>query len=61
AGCPTLLEMHISKKTLAGQLGVTSETLSRTFSRFTREGLIRVQGPKIVISDFRGLRAYTEA
>ena len=61
AGCPTLFEMHISKKTLAGQLGVTSETLSRTFARFKREGLIRVIGPKIAIVDQRGLRAYTEA
>lgn len=61
AGCPAIVTLQISKKTLAGQLGVTSETLSRTFSRFTREGLIRVQGPKIVISDFRGLRAYVEA
>lgn len=61
AGCPASVTLQISKKTLAGQLGVTSETLSRTFSRFTREGLIRVQGPKIVISDHRGLRGYVEA
>lgn len=61
AGCPASVTLQISKKTLAGQLGVTSETLSRTFSRFTREGLIRVQGPKIVIKDHRGLRGYVEA
>lgn len=61
AGCPTVFEMQISKKTLAGQLGVTSETLSRTFARFKREGLIRVVGPKIMITDLQGLRGYTEA
>ena len=60
AGCPASINLKISKKTLAGQLGVTSETLSRTLSRFKREGLIRVSGPKIVIADHRGLRAYVE-
>ena len=60
AGCPASIDLQISKKTLAGQLGVTSETLSRTFARFKKEGLIRVTGPKIVIADHRGLRAYVE-
>jgi CRP-like cAMP-binding protein len=52
-------ELPVSKKTLAGQLGVTSETLSRTLARFRKEALIRVDGPKIDIVDQEGLRAYT--
>ena len=52
-------ELPITKKTLAGQLGVTSETLSRTLARFKKEKLIRVSGPAIDIVDRDGLRAYT--
>lgn len=57
-GCPVGFELPMSKKVLAGQLGVTSETLSRTFARFRREGLIAVQGAHIQIVDVGGLRAY---
>ncbi len=53
-------ELPVSKKTLAGQLGVTSETLSRTFARFRDEGLIRVEGPRIHLLNVPGLRAYLE-
>jgi len=51
-------ELPVTKKNLAGQLGVTSETLSRTFARFRDEGLVRVQGPRILLCDRAGLRAY---
>ncbi len=53
-------DLPMSKKTLAGQLGVTSETLSRTFARFREEGLIRVEGPRIHLLNVPGLRAYLE-
>jgi CRP/FNR family transcriptional regulator len=53
-------DLPVTKKVLAGQLGVTSETLSRTFARFRREGLIRVSGPQIQLLDLAGLRAYNE-
>lgn len=59
-GCPVLVELGITKKVLAGQLGVTSETLSRTFARFRAEGLIQVRGACIQIIDGPGLRAYAE-
>jgi len=52
--------LPVSKKVLAGQLGVTSETLSRTLARFKREGLISVAGPQIKILDNAGLRAYVD-
>lgn len=53
-----VLELPVTKKNLAGQLGVTSETLSRTLARFRDEGLIRVDGPRIHFLDQAGLHAY---
>lgn len=61
AGCPVLVELPVTKKVLASQLNVTSETLSRTFARFRREGLVHVQGASIRIIDGEGLRAYVQA
>jgi CRP-like cAMP-binding protein len=52
-------QLPVSKKNLAGQLGVTSETLSRTFARFRDEGLIRVEGPRVHLLNRVGLRAHT--
>lgn len=52
-------KLPVSKKNLAGQLGVTSETLSRTFARFRDEGLIRVEGPRVHVLNRAGLRAHT--
>lgn len=59
AGAPSF-DLPVTKKTLAGQLGVTSETLSRTFARFREEGLLRVEGPRLHLLDPAGLRAYLE-
>lgn len=53
-------ELPVTKKNLAGQLGVTSETLSRTLARFREEKLIRVEGPRIHLLDRAGLRRYLE-
>ena len=54
-------ELSVTKQNLAGQLGVTSETLSRTLARFRDEGLIRVEGRRVHLLLVDGLRAYTEA
>jgi CRP-like cAMP-binding protein len=54
-------ELPVTKKNLAGQLGVTSETLSRTLARFRDEGLIRVEGPRVHLLNLEGLRAHTGA
>jgi len=56
----TVFELPVTKKNLAGQLGVTSETLSRTFARFRDEGLIRVEGPRVHVLNSAGLRAYID-
>ena len=57
---PAVFDLPVSKKTLAGQLGVTSETLSRTLARFRNESLIEVRGPTIVLHDSAGLRRYAD-
>ena len=58
AGCPAVFDLPVAKKVLASQLGVTSETLSRTFARFREEKIIRVTGSKISVLDGLKLRAY---
>lgn len=55
---PTEIELSMTKKVLAGQLGVTSETLSRTFARFRAEKLITVDGPRIRLIDSLGLQRH---
>ena len=59
--CPAEIVLPVTKKVLAGQLGVTSETLSRTLARFRQENLLTVNGARIQILDARGLRAYADA
>lgn len=61
AGCPAVFDLPVAKKVLASQLGVTSETLSRTFARFREEKIIRVTGAKIIVINGARLRAYAEA
>jgi CRP/FNR family transcriptional regulator len=53
--------LPISKKILDGQLGVTSETLSRTFAKFRKEQLICLDGSRIEILGREGLQAYLES
>jgi CRP-like cAMP-binding protein len=55
---PASFVLPMPKKVLAGQLGVTSETLSRTFARFREEGILRVTGANIVLLDRPALQAY---
>jgi CRP/FNR family transcriptional regulator, dissimilatory nitrate respiration regulator len=58
AGCPTVLQLPIPKKVLASQLGITSETLSRTFGLLREAKVIRVTGSKIFVTDPAKLRDY---
>ncbi|RKX35794.1 MAG: Crp/Fnr family transcriptional regulator [Verrucomicrobia bacterium] len=51
------IELQMSKRILASQLGVTSETLSRTLAKFRNQELIRVEGRTIEIIDGNGLQA----
>ncbi len=60
AGCPAVLELPVSKKVLAGQLGVTSETLSRTLAKLRDEGAIVVTGKRITVREAARLHAWVD-
>ena len=49
-------QLRITKGQLASQLGTTPETLSRTFQKMTRLGLIRVESRRVEVLDRRGLQ-----
>ena len=49
------VDIGISKGHLAGLLGTIPETLSRIFAKMMKQGLIHVNGPRITISDRKGL------
>ena len=50
----------ISKGQLASLLGTIPETLSRIFSKMTRENLIKVKERTIFLLDFEGLHDLAE-
>lgn len=54
------VNLPISKGHLAGLLGTISETLSRIFSRMTQEGFITVNGRRIRLLDFEGIKTLAE-
>lgn len=49
--------LRMSREEIGNFLGLTLETISRLFSRFAREGLIRVQQREVRILDLEGLQA----
>ncbi|HQF37567.1 MAG TPA: Crp/Fnr family transcriptional regulator [Opitutaceae bacterium] len=51
------VELRSTKRTLAAELGTTSETLSRTFARLRTAGLIRVERAAVLVRDSAALRA----
>jgi CRP/FNR family transcriptional regulator, dissimilatory nitrate respiration regulator len=60
-GEPPVVVLDVSKRVLANQLGVTSETFSRTLARFREEGLIEVKRQEIRLINASGLEAYLQA
>ncbi|MGB6103363.1 MAG: fumarate/nitrate reduction transcriptional regulator Fnr [Pusillimonas sp.] len=48
--------LRMSREEIGNYLGLTLETVSRLFSRFARDGLIRVQQREVHILDMRGLQ-----
>lgn len=56
SGGQEVAQLRMTKAQLASQLGTTPETLSRTFQKMTRLGLIRVDGRRVELLDRQGLR-----
>ncbi|WP_353172579.1 helix-turn-helix domain-containing protein [Paracandidimonas soli] len=49
--------LRMSREEIGNYLGLTLETVSRLFSRFAREGLIRIQQREIKLLDYQALQA----
>lgn len=54
---PQEIELAMTKRVLASELGTVSETLSRTFAKLRAQKLISVSGKRVTILSPAGLRA----
>ena len=54
------IQLITAKQTLAAQLSIKPETLSRTFARLSKEGLIRIEGNQITLLDLAALQKRVE-
>ena len=52
----TYLELEMKKGELASRLGTVSETLSRTLRKFREEGIIDVEGSRVIVYDLKRLK-----
>lgn len=52
------MEVHLTHEQLARDISSAREVVSRTLSKFAREGLIQVGRGAIIILDLKGLKAY---
>lgn len=57
AAVPCRIELRITKRELAAELGTVSETLSRTLAKFRERQLITVKGREIVVLSPAALRS----
>lgn len=53
----TLIAIKITHQEMANLIGSTRETVSFTLSQFRKKSLITMQGRKVIVMDFDGLRA----
>jgi CRP/FNR family transcriptional regulator len=49
--------LSISNQELASQIGTVRELVSRNFSRFQSEGILKLEGRSVIIHDLKGLEA----
>ncbi len=54
---PVSVELKMTKRVLAAELGTVSETLSRTLARFREQGLLTVKGKVLIVVSPLRLRA----
>jgi len=54
---PTEFNLRMTRQEIGSYLGLKLETISRAFSRFQEEGLIKVRQKHVKISDLKALRA----
>jgi CRP/FNR family transcriptional regulator, dissimilatory nitrate respiration regulator len=57
AGAEATIQLGLTKRMLAAELGTSSETLSRTFARLRDEELLAVTGNTLRVRDVAALRA----
>ncbi len=53
----TLVAIKITHQEMANLIGSTRETVSLTLSQFRKSGLIAMDGRKVIVTDFDGLKA----
>ena len=56
----TYIDLGIRKGELASRLGTASETISRTFKKLKDEGIIEVQGSRVVVHQMNKLEKLSE-
>lgn len=59
-GTEDAVVLNVSKGQLASLLGTIPETLSRIFAKLSGQDLIRVEGPKIILTDRDGIENLAE-
>lgn len=53
--------LNVSNQELASQIGTVRELVSRNLSRLQAEGIIKIDGRSVFVSDLKGLEAETRA
>jgi CRP-like cAMP-binding protein len=56
SGSEMIIEARVTQSDLGSHLGLTRETVSRTLGDLRSMGLLKLQGQKIVLTDFDGIR-----
>lgn len=57
---PATIALEQSKKILAGEMGATSETFSRALAKFREQGMLKVEGSELTVTDPLALQRLIE-